>query len=126
MAKNTMQLNPVKVMQDKLGLTMPAAITLLAYVIMGIILLLPFEYPVYDERTGKTFVTKYDLGQRLLMVILMTIPVALSVYTVNCLVTGKCMTWSYVIALITVFWVALFVLAAIIYTFSPNKVIKKL
>lgn len=114
-------MNPIGMVQSKFALTAPAAIALVAYLVMAAILLLPFEYPVYDERSDKVYVVKYDFGQRLLMIILMTIPVALSVYTVNCLVTGNCVTWSYIISLITVFWVALFVLAALIYTFAPNR-----
>lgn len=103
-----------------LKLTPPANIALVAYVIMGIVLLFPFEYPVYDEHTGTTFIVKYDIGERLLMVILMTIPVVLSVYTINCLILGNCVTWSYVLSLVTVFWVAVFVLLAFIYTFSKK------
>lgn len=100
----------------------PAYIAGVAYVIMVLTILLPFEFPAYDEVTGEEYIVKYDLGQRLIALLLMTIPIALSIYTINCMVTGNCMMWSYVVAVVTVIWVAIFVVSAMVYTFKkPTK-----
>ena len=104
------------------SLQMPAYIAGIAYVIMVLTILLPFEFPAYDEVTGEEYIVKYDLGQRLIALLLMTIPIALSIYTINCMVTGNCLMWSYIVAVVTVIWVAIFVVSAMIYTFKkPSK-----
>lgn len=104
-----------------MSLHMPAIIAFIGYVIMALVILLPFEYPVYDEVNDKTYVVKYDFGQRLVTLLLLTIPIILSVYTINCLIAGKCLTWSYIISIMTVFWVLMFVVGAFVYTFSKKK-----
>jgi hypothetical protein len=104
-----------------LNLTTPALIAFIAYIILAIIIILPFEFPVTDQETGKNYIVKYDLSQRLIVLLLLTIPVALSVYTINCMVTGQCVAWSYIVSIISVFWVALFIITAIIYTMRKNK-----
>lgn len=98
----------------------PAVIAFAGYLIMVLVILLPFEYPVYDEVNDKTYIVKYDFGQRLLTLLLMSIPIALSVYTINCMMAGQCVVWSYVVSIMTVLWIALFVIAAFIYTFSKK------
>lgn len=98
----------------------PAVIAFVGYLIMVLVILLPFEYPVYDEVNDKTYIVKYDFGQRLLTLLLMSIPIALSVYTINCMMAGQCVVWSYVISVMTVLWIALFVIAAFIYTFNKR------
>lgn len=100
------------------SLQAPAYIAAIAYAIMVITILLPFEFPAYDEVTGEEYIVKYDLGQRLIALLLMTIPIALSIYTINCMMTGNCMVWSYVVAFVTVLWVAIFVISAMVYTFK--------
>lgn len=104
-----------------LEMYMPAIIALVGYVVMAVVILLPFEYPVYDEKENQTYVVKYNFVHRLITVILMTIPVALSVYNINCLMSGSCMVWSYIVSFSVVLWTTLFVLASMIYTWSPKK-----
>jgi hypothetical protein len=105
--------------RDFAGFTlhMPAFIAAVAYLILVITILLPFEFPAYDEITGQEYIVKYDLGQRLIALLLMTIPIALSIYTINCMMAGNCLIWSYVVSIITVIWVAIFVITAVMYTF---------
>jgi hypothetical protein len=103
-----------------LKLQAPAYIAALAYAILVITLLLPFEFPTYDEVTGQEHIVKYDLGQRLIALLLMTIPIALSIYTINCMMAGNCLIWSYVVSIVTVIWVAIFVITAMMYTFRKN------
>lgn len=101
-----------------LNLHTPAIIAFIGYIIMVLVVLLPFEYPVYDETNDKVYIVKYDFAQRLITLLLLTIPIALSVYTINCMMAGQCLVWSYAVAIMTVFWVALFVIGALVYTFG--------
>lgn len=109
--------------QQFVGMQMyvPAIIALVGYIIMAIVILLPFEFPIYDEKTNKTYILKYNFGQRLLSLLIMTIPIILSVYTINCMMAGSCMVWSYIVSIATVLWIAMFVLTAMIYTWSPKE-----
>jgi hypothetical protein len=50
--------------------------------------------------------------------LLMTLPIALSVYSINCMVVGNCELLSYLLAFLTVIWVAIMVVMAFLYTFS--------
>ena len=104
-----------------LELTTPALIAAIAYLILAITIVMPLEFPVYDEESGQEIIVKYDFGQRLLILLIMSIPYVLSVYTINCMMTGKCMVWSWVVTILTVFWVLLFIFTAIIYTVSASK-----
>jgi Ca2+/Na+ antiporter len=103
------------------NLYVPAIIALVGYIVMAIVILLPFEYPMYDEKSDKTYIMKYNFGQRLLSLLLMTIPIILSVYTINCMMVGQCLVWSYVVSISTVLWIAMFVLSAMIYTWTPKE-----
>jgi hypothetical protein len=97
-------------------LSTPAIIAFVAYIILALVIILPFEFPLVDQETGKEYVVKYDFGQRLIVLLLMTIPVALSIYTINCMMSGNCVLWSYVVSIITAFWVLLFIMTAIVYS----------
>jgi hypothetical protein len=99
-----------------LSLTTPAVIAFVAYITLAVVIILPFEFPLTDSKTGEEYIVKYDLAQRLVVLLLMTIPIALSVYTINCMVSGNCVLWSYVVSIISVFWVALFIITAVIYS----------
>ena len=100
------------------SLTTPALIAFVAYIILALVIILPFEFPMTDEKTGETRVIQYNLGDRLIALMLLLIPVALSVYTINCMMAGNCVLWSFAVSIISVFWVVLFVISALIYTFK--------
>lgn len=102
------------------NLSTPAIIAFVGYIILALVIILPFQYPVVDESTGEEYVVKYDFGSRILILLLMAIPIALSVYSINCMMVGQCLIWSYIVAIIGVYWVALFVILAIIYTLRPE------
>jgi hypothetical protein len=104
-----------------LKISTPAVISLIAYIVLALVIILPFEFPVTDERTGEVVVVKYDIVERLIVLLLLLIPIALSVYTINCMMSGNCVLWSYIISLISVFWVILFVISAFIYTMRKSK-----
>jgi hypothetical protein len=98
----------------------PTIIAFIGYIILALTVLLPFEYPVYDDSTDSTYIVKYDVWQRLVMLMLMSIPIALSVYSINCMMAGQCVMWSYVVSIVTLIWIALFVITAAYYTFGKH------
>ena len=99
-------------------LSTPAIVALVAYLVMALVIILPFEIPVKDETTGQIVVLKYNFFERLLVLLLMALPVILSVYSINCMVVGNCDLLSYLLAFLTVVWVAIMVVMAFMYTFS--------
>ena len=102
-------------------LSTPAVITLVTYIVLALIVILPFEIPVKDAESGKVYVLKYNFVERLLVLLLLALPIALSVYSINCMVVGNCELLSYLIAFMTVIWVAITVVLSFAYTFSPKK-----
>lgn len=102
------------------NLSAPAILAFVGYIVLALVIILPFQYPVVDQATGEEYVVKYDFGSRILILLLMAIPIALSVYSINCMMVGQCLIWSYIVAIIGVYWVALFVILAIIYTLRPE------
>ena len=99
-------------------LSTPAVIAFVAYLILALVIILPFEIPIKDDATGQIVVLKYNFAERLLVLLLMTLPIALSIYSINCMVVGNCELLSYLIAFLTVIWVAIMVVMAFMYTFS--------
>lgn len=96
-------------------LSMPAYMVMVAYVILLVVVMLPIKIPMQDPRNPeKIVVVSYPFYQRMLLVILMTIPVILSVYSLNCMMVGQCELYSYLTAGLTVFWVILALLAIIL------------
>jgi hypothetical protein len=100
-----------------LKLSAPAYIVLVAYITVSVIILLPFQFPVYDEKTDKEYIVRYDVFERFLMLLMLLLPFALTVYSINCMMVGNCKIWSYAVSLVSVFWVVAFVISALYYTF---------
>ena len=99
---------------DGLRLTLPAIVTLVGYVIMAIIILVPFDMYAWDDKRNEYVRYKYDLSQRIFILLLLMFPLLLGVYSVNCFVVGKCFVLSWVVALITIIWASAVILAALI------------
>ena len=104
-----------------MNLYTPAVMAAVAYIILALVIILPFDYPVYDAATDSEIVLKYDFTQRLIILLLSAIPIALSVYTINCMMGGKCVVWSYVVAIVTLIYITIFVITALMYTFQRQK-----
>lgn len=92
-------------------LTTPAIVTLVSYAILAFMVLMPIPMYVYDEARRVQVEQPYQFGQRLLLCLLLCIPFALSVYSVNCMMVGNCLLWSWIVSMATVLWamVVLFV-----------------
>lgn len=107
-------------MNDGLKLTTPALIAFVGYIILAFVVILPFKYPVVDEATGQEVVVHYNFSHRLIVLMVMAIPIALSVYSINCMMVGECVVWSYIVSIVGLYWVALFVILAIMHTFKKT------
>ena len=108
----------INVFKPMTFLSTPAVIALVSYLVLAIIIILPFELPVQDERTGQIVVYKYHFVERLLVILILTLPVILSIYSINGRVVGNCELVSYFLAFLTVIWIAIIVVISFMYTFS--------
>jgi hypothetical protein len=80
-------------------LTTQAQYALFGYILVLIAIFLPAK-PTSPEETARG----YDLSNRLMAFIILLLPIALSVYTINCLVAGQCSIWSWVNAILVFVW----------------------
>ncbi len=85
-------------------LSKPALLAAISYVILAFTIVLPFN--IGDGYT-------YSFGYRLLLLLILLIPIALSVYSINCMYVGKCYVWSWVNGVVLAIWVLMFVLAVL-------------
>lgn len=86
------------------GITTPAIVTLIGYAILVFIVLLPIDMYAYDDATQKYIKQEYDFLQRFLLVLLLSLPFVLSIYSVNCMMVGSCVWWSWIVAIATLIW----------------------
>lgn len=94
-------------------LTYPAIVAIVGYVILCIVVLLPFDMYTYDERTNSYVRNPYNFGNRFLIMVLLLFPFFLGVYTVNCMMVGDCRVWSWIVAAATLLWAFIVVITAI-------------
>lgn len=104
----------------KFELSRPAFLSAIAYLIMGFVIILPFNLgesdPNYDINKGK-----YSFGYRLMLLLLMLIPIGLSIYSINCFVKGKCEIWAWINSVVICLWVLLFVIAVLVSSESRKE-----
>lgn len=94
------------------SITTPAIVTLVGYAILVFLVLLPVDMYAYDESAKKYVKQRYDFLQRLLLVLLLSFPFILSIYSVNCMMVGSCVWWSWIVALATLIWSILVIASA--------------
>lgn len=92
-------------------LSTPAYIASVAYLVMLIVILFT---PSSVIMQGDPHNKPPTLSSKIINVVLLLIPVALSVYSINCFVVGGCVVWSWINAISILLWVLLFVLAIIL------------
>lgn len=102
---------------DGLKVTTPAAVALVAYLILVALVLMPFDMYSYDENKQTYVKFQYSFAQRLLLVVLLIFPFLLGVYSVNCMMVGGCSLWSWIIAISTIMWSIIVVIT----TFSTKS-----
>lgn len=94
-------------------LTAPAWVALVGYAILTVLVLVPFDMYVYDRKTSKYVKTPYNFAHRLLIVLILFFPYFLGVYSVNCMMVGRCEVWSWIVAIGTILWACLVIASAI-------------
>lgn len=95
-------------------MTTPAVVTLVGYLILCIVLLVPFDMWAWDSAKNEYVRYKYNFGQRFLLLLLLLLPLLLAVYAVNCFVVGRCILLSWVVALVTLIWGLAVIVTALI------------
>lgn len=105
-------------MKFKINVTKPALLAMISYVILSFVILLPLNN-TYTNDAGQA--VKDTFWARLLLVIILLIPIALSIYSINCMVVGGCHIWAWVQGIIVAFWVLLFIIASIVVSEAPKK-----
>lgn len=98
-------------------LSKPAMLAAVSYLVMAFVVLLPLEGSGADKKDG-------GFGKRLMTVVLMLIPIALSIYSINCMVVGKCIIWSWVNSVVIALWVLLFLVAIVLSTERKAELVK--
>lgn len=99
-------------------MTKPALLAMISYVILSFVILLPLNN-TYTNDAGQA--VKDTFWARVLLVIILLIPIALSIYSINCMVVGGCHIWAWVQGIIVAFWVLLFIIASIVVSEEPKK-----
>lgn len=94
-------------------LTTPGLVTLIGYALLVVLVLLPFDMYVWDPEQQKLVRRPYSVGSRVLLALLLLFPYLLSVYSVNCIVTGNCVLWAWVLGGLTLLWSALITVFAL-------------
>jgi hypothetical protein len=97
-----------------INITLPAIVTLVGYLLMVVLILVPFDMSVWDDEQGEYVRLKYNVSQRLFIVFLMLFPLILGVYSVNCFVVGNCTVLSWAVALLTIVWAAAVIVSAVL------------
>lgn len=90
------------------SMSKPALLAAVAYLVMAFVILLPLNGPC-DPNDPMC----YTLPKRILVVVLMLIPIGLSIYSINCMVQGNCIVWSWVNSIFIALWVLLFLVATV-------------
>lgn len=102
-----------------LKLSKPALITAISYVVLAFMILLPFNYntiTIDDENNNSPVIQQQPFMYRLSMLIVILIPILLSIYSINCMVVGKCILWSYINAIAIALWVIMLITVSFITT----------
>jgi hypothetical protein len=91
----------------------PAFMTFVASVILGLVLLLPIDLTIYDHETNKVVVDKYNAQKRITMLLFLSIPLAIHIYSIQCMVAGKCMVWSWIVSALLTGYIIAFILLSL-------------
>lgn len=95
-----------------LQMSYPAVVALVGYLLIVLLILLPINMYSYDTSKQKYVKTEYNFGARLVLAILLLLPFLLSVYSVNCMMVGRCTLWSWVVAILTLVWAIVLVVSS--------------
>lgn len=89
------------------NISKPGLLAGISYLVMAFVILLPFNAV---RSNGEVFIPNFS--NRIIILLLMIIPFALSIYSINCMVIGKCYVWSWIQGVSVALWVLLFLTAS--------------
>ena len=92
----------------------PVLLAAISYIVLGFMVMLPINVGTLDPNNKP-----YKFGYRLSLLLLMLIPIFISLYSINCMIHGKCVIWSYFNSLFICGWVFVFIISALFY--NNNK-----
>lgn len=92
-------------------LSKPTVIAAVAYAVLALVILSPLNIGEYDPNMTDT--RKFDIGYRVILLLALLLPIGLSLYSIDCMVRGRCVLWSYVNAVAICVWVVLFFAASV-------------
>ncbi len=87
----------------------PALLALIGYAVLVAVVLIPLDMYVWDEDSQRYQRIRYSLSHRLFMVLYLSLPIFLTVYNIQCVMTGDCRTWSWILAIVSFAMASLFV-----------------
>ena len=95
-----------------MALSAQAYLTFIASIILFIALLIPSTIKVYDPETKVSTMVPYNVSNRLFLVFIISIPLAIHIYSINCLTAGKCNIFAWVVSVMIVTWIISFLFLA--------------
>ena len=95
-----------------LKLSNQATVTLYASIILLIALIIPTKIKVYDSEDGTPTIVPYDFKTRIILILLLSLPLAIYVYSINCLTVGNCNIYAWIVAVLIVLWILSFIVLA--------------
>lgn len=101
------------------GLSGPATLASIAYLTLAAVILLPLDIGDVDDQQKQQ---QYNLSRRLWILVLMLLPIGLSIYSINCMVVGRCRTWSWVQSLVLFIYTILFTTISVVSWAKPGSV----
>ena len=102
-------------------LSTPAYIASVAYLVLLVVILFT---PSSSLMQGDSQDKPPTLSSKIINVVLLLIPIALSVYSINCFIVGGCVVWSWINAISILLWVLLLVLVLVMSAQTPKNTFK--
>ena len=88
-----------------MSLSTPALVVLVGFILVLVAVFIPIKQDPKVEQS-------YNAVTRLKIFAIMLIPMALTIYNINCMIEGSCMVWTWFLSII------LFVLSIVIFSIS--------
>lgn len=106
-------------------LSRPAIIASIAYLFLAFMILLPFPNtgPLENDTRNTPSAHQPSFMYRLLVLLLILIPIGLSIYSINCMMVGHCVVWSYIQAIAIALWVMLFLVVSLLSTERGDTIV---
>jgi len=98
-----------------LKLSHQALLAVVGYLLVAVAIFVPVKQADQKQQN------EYRLGDRLAVLFIMLLPMILSVYTINCLVSGSCNMWSWFNSILVFIWSVLIFIVSLYGAFQASK-----